>query len=323
MFMMRFSMRSASPGAPERADLYSATLDMCAWAEDRGGAVAVLSQHHAVDDGYLPSPLPLAAALAARTTSLQINVAALLMAFYEPVKLAEDLAVIDLIARGRVTYVVGVGYRPEEFAMFGVEPGQRGRMVEERIKLLRRLWAGETVHLEDRTATVTPAPFTPGGPMLAYGGGTEVAARRAGRLGMYFVAESFNKDLEQAYTEAARLAGIPAIGCTFPTPDVPLTVFVADDPEKAWAEIGTYLLQDAVSYGGWNADRHGTASISHATSVAALKSEHGAYQIMTPDEARAHIDKGIPLGLQPLCGGLPPDIAWGYLESAAAVVQGN
>jgi alkanesulfonate monooxygenase SsuD/methylene tetrahydromethanopterin reductase-like flavin-dependent oxidoreductase (luciferase family) len=323
MFMMRFSMRAASPGASERADLYGATLDMCAWAENRGCAVAVLSQHHAVDDGYLPSPLPLAAAIAARTTSLQINVAALLMAFYEPVKLAEDLAVIDLIARGRVTYVVGVGYRPEEFTMFGVEPAQRGRIVEDRIKTLRQLWAGETVQLDGRTASITPAPFTPGGPMLAYGGGSEVAARRAGRLGMYFVAESYNKDLEKAYTEAARLAGTTPIGCTFPTPDVPLTVFVADDPDRAWAEIGTYLLQDAVSYGGWNADRHGTASISHAKSVSELRSEQGAYQIMTPAEARAYVDQGIPLGLQPLCGGLPPSLAWGYLESAAAVVKGD
>jgi alkanesulfonate monooxygenase SsuD/methylene tetrahydromethanopterin reductase-like flavin-dependent oxidoreductase (luciferase family) len=322
MFMMRFSMRSASPGASERADLYSATLDMCAWAENRGAAVAVLSQHHAVDDGYLPSPLPLAAAMAARTTSLQINVAALLLAFYEPVKLAEDLAVIDLIARGRVTYVVGVGYRPEEFAMFGVEPKERGRIVEDRIKIMRRLWAGATVQLNGRTATVTPAPFTPGGPMLAYGGGSEVAARRAGRLGMFFVAESYNNELESVYTEAARLAGATALGCMFPTPDVPLTVFVADDPDKAWAEIGPYLLQDAVSYGGWNAGRDGTASISRATSVAELKSERGSYQIMTPGEARAQVDQGIPLGLQPLCGGLPPDIAWGYLESAAAVVKG-
>jgi alkanesulfonate monooxygenase SsuD/methylene tetrahydromethanopterin reductase-like flavin-dependent oxidoreductase (luciferase family) len=267
--------------------------------------------------------LPLAAAIAARTTSLQISVAALLMAFYEPVKLAEDLAVIDLIARGRVTYVVGVGYRSEEFTMFGVEPSERGRIVEDRIKILRRLWAGETVHFDGRTATITPAPFTPGGPMLAYGGGSEVAARRAGRLGMYFVAESYNTDLETAYMEAARLAGTPAVGCTFPTPDVPLTVFVADDPDKAWDEIGPHLLQDAVSYGGWNANRHGTASISQAKSVAELKSERGAYRIMTPDEARAHVDQGIPLGLQPLCGGLPPELAWSYLESAAAVVNGD
>jgi alkanesulfonate monooxygenase SsuD/methylene tetrahydromethanopterin reductase-like flavin-dependent oxidoreductase (luciferase family) len=172
MFIMRFAMRSGPVGASERADLYAATLEMCAWAEDRGCAAAVLSQHHGVDDGYLPSPLPLAAAIAARTTTLPISVAALLLALYEPVKLAEDLAVIDLIGRGRVSYVVGVGYRAEEFAMFGIDPKRRGTIVENRIKVLRRLWAGETVDVEGRPATISPMPFTPGGPMLAYGGGS-------------------------------------------------------------------------------------------------------------------------------------------------------
>ena len=160
---------------------------------------AVLSQHHAVEDGYLPSPIPLAAAIAARTTTLPITVAALLLALYEPVKLAEDLAVVDLISRGRVSYVVGIGYRAEEFAMFGVDRRGRGALVEERIGLLRRLWSGEEVDVDGRPVRVTPLPFTPGGPMLAYGGGTEVAARRAARLGMLFMAETHDATLEEAY----------------------------------------------------------------------------------------------------------------------------
>ena len=77
---MRFSMRSGADDPAARADLYQATLEMCGWAEDRGGVAAILSQHHAVDDGYLPSPVPLAAAIAARTTRLPISVAALLLA---------------------------------------------------------------------------------------------------------------------------------------------------------------------------------------------------------------------------------------------------
>jgi alkanesulfonate monooxygenase SsuD/methylene tetrahydromethanopterin reductase-like flavin-dependent oxidoreductase (luciferase family) len=315
-------MRSGPVGGSERADLYAATLDMCAWAEDRGCAAAVLSQHHGVDDGYLPSPLPLAAAIAARTTTLQISVAALLMALYEPVKLAEDLAVIDLIARGRVSYVVGIGYRSEEFAMFGIDRSRRGGIVENRISILRRLWTGETVDVEGRPARITPMPFTPGGPMLAYGGGSEVAARRAGRLGLYFLAENPDKDLESSYTEAAREAGVTPVGCAFPAVDVPLTVFVADDPDAAWDEIGEYLLRDAVSYAGWNAGRTGTSSVSFATSVAELRAERGAYQILTPDEARRYAENGTALALQPLVGGLPPDIGWRYLESAAAVVSG-
>ena len=84
MFMMRFAMRAATSQPDERADLYAATIEMCAWAENKGCVAAVLSQHHAVEDGYLPSPVPLAAAIAARTTQLPITVGALLLASTNP-----------------------------------------------------------------------------------------------------------------------------------------------------------------------------------------------------------------------------------------------
>jgi alkanesulfonate monooxygenase SsuD/methylene tetrahydromethanopterin reductase-like flavin-dependent oxidoreductase (luciferase family) len=315
--MMRFAMRSGAGAPEERAELYDAAIEMCAWAESRGCVSAVLSQHHAVPDGYLPSPVPLAAAIAARTAQLPITVAALLLALYEPVKLAEDLAVVDLISHGRVSYVVGIGYRPEEFSMFGVDPRARGAVVEERIGLLKRLWAGDEVTIGGRSVVVTPRPYTAGGPMVAYGGGSEAAARRAGRLGLFFMAETHDATLEAAYRAAG---GEEAPGCHFPPGGVPLTVFVADDPEHAWAEIGDYLLADATSYAAWNVGREGTASISRAPTVAALAAEKGAYQILTPAAARDLLrESGFPLNLQPLVGGLPPDLAWKYLETAAAV----
>jgi alkanesulfonate monooxygenase SsuD/methylene tetrahydromethanopterin reductase-like flavin-dependent oxidoreductase (luciferase family) len=318
MFSMRFTMRSAAAAA-DRADLYAAVLDMAAWAESRGCVAVALSEHHGADDGYLPSPVPLAAAVAARTSGLAVMVAALLVACYEPVKLAEDLAVIDLLSRGRVSYVLGIGYRDEEFAMFGVERRTRARLVEARIGMLRRLWAGEQVEVEGRLARVTPAPFTPGGPLLWYGGGTAAAARRAARLGMPFCAQTHDAGLEATYLEAAEQAGVAPAGCIIPAPGVPLTVFVADDPDRAWAELGHYLLLDATAYGRWNAFRTGTAAISAATTVAELRAEHGAYQVITPAEAAAYLKQGIPLALQPTVGGLPPDIAWRYLETAASV----
>ncbi len=316
MYLMRFGMRTDGPDPKDRAALYGAALDMCAWAENRGAIAAVVSQHHASPDGYLPSPVPMAAAIAARTRTLAISVAALLLAHYEPVKLAEDLAVVDLISRGRVSYVVAIGYRDEEFAMFGIDRRRRAQLVEARIGELRSLWSGERVVVDGRAVRVTPLPFTPGGPLLAYGGGSEAAARRAGRLGLLFIAESSDPSLEAAYTEAA--SGCEAPGCLIPAPDDPRTVFVADDPDRAWAEIGRYLLADAVGYSAWNAHREGTASVSRAATVEALRAERGEYQIVTPDEARAFVDAGRPLNLQPLVGGLPPDLAWPYLETAAA-----
>jgi hypothetical protein len=136
---------------------------------------------------------------------------------------------------------------------------------------------------------------------------------------MFFIAETHDAGLEAAYREAAEGAGVTPLGCHFPAVDVPLTVFVAEDPDAAWAEIGEYLLVDAAGYGEWNRHRSGTASVSFATTVGQLAAEHGAYQIITPAQAADYVAQGLPLGLQPLVGGLPPDIAWRYLEAAAAV----
>jgi len=319
MYLMRFAMRTMSNDATARAENYRTALDMAQWADTRGCTSVIVSQHHGAEDGYLPSPIPLAAALAARTEQLRISVSALLLALYEPVKLAEDMAVLDLISRGRVSYVIGIGYRDEEFAAFGVDRRGRAQLVEDRITLLRRLWAGETVEFDGRIARVTPEPFTRGGPLLAYGGGSVAAARRAGRLGMYFFADTSDAGLEESYRDAAAEAGIKPRGCVFQPTDVPLTAFVAEDPERAWNEIGEYILMDAIGYERWKVKRGATITTSHARTVDELRAERGAYQILTPDDARAIVARGATLSLQPLVGGIPADVAWPYLEAAVAV----
>jgi alkanesulfonate monooxygenase SsuD/methylene tetrahydromethanopterin reductase-like flavin-dependent oxidoreductase (luciferase family) len=319
VFLMRFGMRTIERDPEARSALYGAAVDMAEWAERHACLGVVVSQHHASEDGYLPSPVPMAAAFAARTSTVPITVAALLLALYEPVKLAEDLAVVDLLSHGRVAYVIGIGYRDEEFAMFGVDRRRRAALTEVRVGLLQRLWAGERVDVDGRQVRITPAPYTAGGPMMAYGGGSAAAARRAGRLGMLFIAESHDHSLEAEYVAAARAAGVTPVGCIVPSADAPLTVFVADDPDRAWAELGEYLLADATGYAAWNRDRTGIASVSFAGTVGELRAERGPYQILTPDEAAALVASGTALGLQPLVGGIPPETAWPYLERAAAV----
>ena len=98
MFLMRFDLRA--PGPTPVADLYAAALDMAAWGEQNGCLAIVLSQHHASEDGYLPSPVVMASAMAARTETVGINIAALLLLMYDPIKLAEDLNVLDHLSRG-------------------------------------------------------------------------------------------------------------------------------------------------------------------------------------------------------------------------------
>ena len=111
MFTMRFDLRAPAGTAPT-TDLYAAAIDMAAWAEDRGCAAAIISEHHSSPDGYLPAPLLLASAMAGRTTKIPMMIAAALLPFYEPIRLAEEMVVLDIISRGRVSYVFGIGYRP-------------------------------------------------------------------------------------------------------------------------------------------------------------------------------------------------------------------
>src|SRR5882757_8645547 len=135
MFTMRFDMRTPASGAPTPA-LYDAALQMCAWAETRGAIIAVLSEHHATADGHLPSPLILASAIAARTKVLNILVAAATLPLYHPVRLAEDMTVLDNLSKGRVHYVFGIGHRPQEYEHMGVDVRRRGRVADESLELL-------------------------------------------------------------------------------------------------------------------------------------------------------------------------------------------
>ena len=142
MFIMRFDMRAPDGGAPP-AELYQAALDMAAWGEEHGCLSVAVSEHHASPDGYLPAPLVLAAAIAGRTKRLPIQVAALLLPLHDPIDLAEQMAVLDLVSGGRVSYVLAVGYRPEEYAAFDRDFAARGRRMDACLEALQRAFTGE------------------------------------------------------------------------------------------------------------------------------------------------------------------------------------
>lgn len=320
MFTLRFDMRAPASGAP-RNELYAAALDMCAWAETRGAIAAVLSEHHGTEDGHLPSPLLLAAAVAARTEALTIMLAAVVLPFWDPVRLAEDISVLDIVSNGRVAYAFGLGHRAEEYEHFGIDIRARGRLADDKLTLLLRLLRGEPVQYQGRRIHVTPTCLTPGGPHLMVAGGSPAAARRAARHGLGFLAQANPTGLKDLYESQCREHGHEPVPSQFPDADAPTTIFVADDVDKAWAELGPYLLHDAVTAAGYRHGDESVASISRAASVAQLRETPGPYRIFTVDEAVAHLQSGRSLPLLPLCGGLPPDLAWPYLEHAVAAVR--
>ena len=318
-FILRFDLRAPEFGAPV-ADLYATALDMAVWAEGNGFAAVVVSEHHASDDGYLPSPLIVASAMAARTKQLAISVAALLVPLYDPIKLAEDIAVLDNLSRGRVSYVAGIGYRPAEYASLGRDFKARARTMESSIAVMREAWKGEPFEYEGRVVYVRPKPFTDPCPLICYGGGSTAAARRAARLDMPFFPQIRSERLVAEYeSERERLGLAPSF--VIGPGEGPLNIFVSEDPERTWARIGEHLLHDARSYAQWQIDANmDSAALDTATTVDELR-KNAVYSVVTPDECVELVRAHGSLALHPLCGGIPPEIAWESLELVAGKVQ--
>src|SRR5437899_8581833 len=120
MIGLRYDLRAPSFCSVTHAELYAACLEQCAWADHLGLDFVVLSEHHGVDDGYLPAPLTLAAAIAGRTQHIRINIAALLIPLHDPIRLAEQLAVLDLASGSRGGFVGGLGYAHGELEGVGI-----------------------------------------------------------------------------------------------------------------------------------------------------------------------------------------------------------
>jgi len=322
MYLLRFDMRLA-PDGPSAPTMYQAALDMAAWADATGGCLSVLfSEHHGSPDGYLPAPLVMAAAVAARTTRVPLQVAALLPTLRNPVQTAEELAVLDILSGGRLSVVLGAGYRQEEFDLFGIPMDERAARLDAAVDLFRRAWAGDPVVAPGGPVSgsrgpgtpVTPRPCTPGGPLLLIGGGTPAAVRRAARLGLGMMTER-GGDLERLYRdECAALGREP--GLFFSGGDHTLTAaFVDPDPDAAWDRLGPYLLRDAIAYAAWNAnaDKPRPGTVVDVATVDDVRAA-GRYRIMTPDDAVAYIRTTGPLLLHPLCCGTPPDLGWPTLR---------
>lgn len=313
MFALRFDMRSPDFGAPTH-EVYATALDIVEWAEDKGCVSAVICEHHGSDDGYLPAPLILTSAMAARTKTLPLTVAIFQLPLYNPVRLAEEMAVIDHISRGRVSYVGGLGYLPSEYEMLGEDFKQRGKLADEKLEVLLKAKTGKPFEHDGRKIHVTPVPYTESGPVVGWGGGSPPAARRAGKHGLMFFAQTDDPKLGEIYAETCRANGHEPGLCILPSQDAPTTTFVAEDVDKAWEELGKYIMQDVLAYQKWNEGRTDISSISQAKTVDELRAENRTHRIMSVDEAVAFVKGGAPLSLLPLAGGLPADLAWKYLR---------
>jgi alkanesulfonate monooxygenase SsuD/methylene tetrahydromethanopterin reductase-like flavin-dependent oxidoreductase (luciferase family) len=313
MTVLRFDMRAPSFSPAKPRDLYAAALDMCAWADEKRFSTIGLSEHHGSEDGFLPSPLVMAGAVVGRTREIAINVSALLVPLYDPVQLAEDLSVLDLLSGGRVSVIAGIGYRPEEYAARGRSFAERGRLFDESLETLLACWRSGEVERGGMRVPVTPASHSRPHPILLIGGSTPRAARRAARLGLPFAPPIADPALFALYEEACRQHGVRGFVVS---PGEPAGTFVSEDPEATWREIGPYVLHDAVTYASWQRQDQRAYAHARGQSVEELRAE-GKYRVLTPEQCLAYAEeKGerAAFHFPALLGGAPPEIGWRSLE---------
>jgi alkanesulfonate monooxygenase SsuD/methylene tetrahydromethanopterin reductase-like flavin-dependent oxidoreductase (luciferase family) len=227
------------------AQLYREDLELAVYSEALGLDHIWLTEHHFVDDGYSPSLMPIATAIAGQTSTVRIGTFVLLLPLHQTVRLAEDIATADVISNGRMDIGVGLGYRVGEFAGMGISTRQRGARFNEQLPLLRQLLDGETVTFEGEFHNIKGARIMPPAvqqPVPLWAGARgDRALDRAARLGCHLAGVSAEHRLK--YREALKQHNRE--------PDEyhvsqMVLVYVADTTEQAWNDMArpvNHMLQ--------------------------------------------------------------------------------
>ena len=310
---LRLNLTGAAEAPEARADRYRAAIDMAAFADQKGFSLVNVEEHHVADNGWLPSPLTMAAAIAARTDQIGIGIMALLVSLYDPIRLAEDIAVVDLLSKGRLTFIAGMGYRDIEFHAMNKPYAERGAWMDHVLETLVKAWQDEPFEYNGRKVNVTPKPYTRPHPVFLVGGMSKPAARRAARLSLPFAPPSANPPLEAYYYQQLEHYGTE--GYSYAPPNDFTLLFIDEDPNKAWAELGHHFLNEVVEYSSWKTKGVERPLEFSSESLDALRAE-GRYEIITPAEclARFRDQQDYSATLHPLIGGMPLDRAWQCME---------
>ena len=261
-----FSLQSPPFNPRAHKDLYAEMLDEISMADDMGFDSAWLTEHHFLKDGYCPSMMVTAAAIAARTKKIRIGTGVLLMPLHDPVRVAEDAAVVDLISGGRLILGIGLGYRPEEFAGFGRSLSERRGRMEESLEILNSSWRDEPFTFKGKyynleNVNVTPKPVQRPIPIWI-GAFTEPAIRRAARIGapLYVPAIGIIPIVKYLFDMHANL--LKEYGRNPEDFEKPLVreMYISDTKsDKIWEKIKENVTYTAKGYASWGSmvDRSG------------------------------------------------------------------
>jgi len=247
-FMQDF--RNPQPWRRPYPELYRALLDQIVRAEELGYDQVWLTEHHFTEDGYNPSLLPTAAAVATRTSRIRIGTFVLLLPFQHPVRVAEDATCVDIWSNGRFDLGVGQGYSYKEFNALCMRREERSARLAEGVELIRRLWTEERVTFtgkftQVKDLTLAPKPVQQPHPPLWIGARAEKATRRVARLGCHLMA-TIGPDPAPWYVETLKECGRdPA---NFFIAQLRL-VYVAETEDQAWEDAQEHIHSMMEFYG--------------------------------------------------------------------------
>ncbi len=293
---------------------YQAFVEMAGYADEHELQAISLEEHHGAENGWSPSPLVMAGLVFGRTKHITATISALLVPLHDPLRIAEDIAVLDLASAGRLVVTGGIGYRPSEYEAHGKDWSKRGALQDEAIDAMLKAWTGEPFEYRGKTVQVTPRPFTQPHPVLMLGGSSKVAVRRAARFGLPYLPPANLPELEAYYYEQCAECGTQGF-CAMPAEHTTMT-HVAEDPERVWRDLGQHFLHEATTYASWQPAGQTSSVHSHATTVDELRAE-GIYAVVTPAELVDRLTTEGPkatCALHPLVGGMPIDEGWRSLR---------
>jgi probable F420-dependent oxidoreductase len=223
----------------EGGHYYREALEEVTRAEELGFDSVWMEEHHSVTNHYWPSPLTVLAGFATRTARMMLGTDILVAPFHHPVRLAEDVALLDVMSSGRMTLGIAIGYKPDEFALYGVDLEKRGARLEEQLAIAKGLWSGEHVQFHGRYYRVDgrlePLPVTRPHPPVWIGGWGDLTLRRAALLGDNWIPGP-TADLRRLLDGKRQfLDHRKAAGRTEPIVEWPLTrdVIIADTDQRA------------------------------------------------------------------------------------------
>ncbi|MFE3059932.1 LLM class flavin-dependent oxidoreductase [Nocardia sp. NPDC059239] len=241
-----FALQSAPGFSVTSAELFSAVPRLAVLAEEYGFDSMFFTEHHGSDLGEVPSPLIVSAAAAATTTRLRIGSAVALPAFYNPVKLAEDVATLDNLSNGRVILGVGMGYRQEEFDRFGIESRLKVSHLVESVAIVCRALAGEEFDFDGRVHSlrgvkVRPVPVQSKVPIWM-GAQKRLGLARAGALGLTVPLSGAPIPIaarqRKIHLDALRDSGFAEDSVALP---IVRECFCAQTDDEAWELAAPYL----------------------------------------------------------------------------------